>query len=283
MYIRQCCGNVGIVMMDYEQKKERLLNRMEELSCQDLTVAFSGGVDSSLLLRLACGYAAGGKRRIYAVTAQSELMPEQDLAVAEQVAGEAGAIHHILRLRELQEAGIRENSRDRCYLCKHYLFRRILEFSAEKGVKTVLEGTNEDDLHVYRPGIRAVRELGVLSPLAEAGLTKQEVRRMAAEYGISVAARPSAPCLATRFPYGTALSLRELKRVEKGEAYLRSLGFRNIRLRVYGCLVRIEVDAEALEGLLDRRLEAAAFLKKLGYQYVTLDLEGFRSGSMDID
>lgn len=150
-------------------------------------------------------------------------------------------------------------------------------------MKTVLEGTNEDDLHVYRPGIRAVRELGVLSPLAEAGLTKQEVRRMAAEYGISVAARPSAPCLATRFPYGTALSLPELKRVEKGEAYLRSLGFRNVRLRVYGCLVRIEVDAEDLEGLLDRRLEAAAFLKELGYQYVTLDLEGFRSGSMDMD
>ena len=106
---------------------------------------------------------------------------------------------------------------------------------------------------------------------------------MAAEYGISVAARPSAPCLATRFPYGTALSLQELKRVEKGEAYLRSLGFRNVRLRVYGCLVRIEVDAEDLEGLLDRRLEAAAFLKELGYQYVTLDLEGFRSGSMDMD
>ena len=149
------------------------------------------------------------------------------------------------------------------------------------GASVVLEGTNADDLSEYRPGLKAIRELGIKSPLMEAGLTKEEVRRLAGEYGISVARRPSSPCLATRFPYWEELTYEKLRQVEKGENYLKTLGLYNVRLRVHGRIVRIEADAEQMGRLVERREEIVGFLKELGYGYITLDLEGFRSGSMD--
>ena len=163
------------------------------------------------------------------------------------------------------------------------LFRGLQEEVKRFGVNRILEGTNEDDLHVYRPGIRAVRELGIISPLADAGMTKKEVRRMAEEYGISVSKKPSSPCLATRFPYGTRITYEELQKVGDGEAFLKALGLYNVRLRIHGKIARIEADRQDMALVIEQKDSIVEYLKKLGYIYITLDLEGFRSGSMDID
>lgn len=268
-------------LQPYGDKKIELHRRMDEVTNDNVVIAFSGGVDSSLLVKLACMYAAPKKKTVYAVTISSELQPAMDAPIAATVAAEAGAIHRIIYTNELSSAGIGNNPKDRCYLCKKYLFSRLKEFAAGEGITAILEGTNEDDLHVYRPGLRAIRELGIESPLANVGLTKEQVRKMAQELGISVAKRPSMPCLATRFPYGTELTLEKLKKVEDGENYVRSLGFRNVRLRVHGDIVRIEVDRETLGSLVVQQEAVTAYLKAVGYKYITLDLEGFRSGSMD--
>lgn len=267
---------------EWDRKKQRLLSVMEKYGQQDVCLAFSGGVDSSLLLKLAveCGEKNG--RRVYAVTFDSRLHPACDLDNARKVAAELGGIHLVEIIDELEMEEIRNNPTDRCYLCKKQLFGRLLETAAEKGASAVMEGTNEDDLHVYRPGIRAVRELGVKSPLAEAGFTKEEVKRMAAEYGISAASRPSTPCMATRLPYGASLDYEVLARIEKGEAVLRELLGGNVRLRLHGDVVRIEADREKLIRAVSLGPELTERLKKLGFVYITLDLEGFRSGSMDV-
>ena len=265
--------------MNYEDKKRLLLQIMETYCKRDVVIAFSGGIDSSLLLKLACVAAQKSKSTIYAVTIQSELQPKNDLKIAANVAAETGAKHVVLSIQELQETQIQNNPKERCYLCKKYLFKQLKQFAAQNGAEAIIEGTNEDDLHVYRPGIRAIRELGILSPLTEVHMTKKEVRMLAKEYGISVADRPSVPCLATRFPYGTKLTLDALQKVEQAEMYLQKFG--NLRVRIHGDIVRIELEQEAMEQLMDQRKTVVAFLKQLGYHYITLDLEGFRSGSMD--
>ncbi|MCI8517855.1 MAG: ATP-dependent sacrificial sulfur transferase LarE [Hungatella sp.] len=264
-----------------EEKYGRLYELMEEYTRDNVAVAFSGGVDSSLLLKLAVVCARERKSRVIAVTAATELHPSRDEAIAGKVALETGAEHRVLRVQELEQAGVAGNPVDRCYRCKRYLFERIRQEAEAMGASVVLEGTNADDLSEYRPGLKAIRELGIKSPLMEAGLTKEEVRRLAGEYGISVARRPSSPCLATRFPYGEELTYEKLRQVEKGENYLKTLGLYNVRLRVHGRIVRIEADAEQMGRLVERREEIVGFLKELGYGYITLDLEGFRSGSMD--
>lgn len=265
-----------------EEKKARLLALMEEYGRQDVCLAFSGGVDSSLLLKLAADSAAAHGTTVYAVTFDSRLHPACDLENAKKVAAELGGVHVVVTVDELEMEEIRSNPPDRCYLCKKQLFGKLLEFAAEKQISLTMEGTNEDDLHAYRPGIRAVRELGVKSPLAEAGLTKAEVKALAAEYGISAASRPSTPCMATRLPYGAELSYEVLKQIEEGEAVLRELIGGNVRLRLHGDVARIETDGENLEKAVALRSQLISRLKALGFVYITLDLEGFRSGSMDV-
>ncbi len=267
--------------MGYEEKKKLLLQIMEAYCKKDIVVAFSGGVDSSLLLKLACEAAKKSGTTVYAITVQSELQPQKDLEIAIKVAEEMGAKHIVLSIYELHEAQIQNNPKERCYFCKKYLFEKLKQFALQKEAGQVIEGTNEDDLHVYRPGIRAIQELGILSPLVIAHMTKQDVRRLANEYSISVADRPSAPCLATRFPYGTKLTLEALQTVEKAESFLHKLGFWNVRIRVYKEIVRIEVEKEQILQLVEYREKIIAYLKTLGYHYITLDLEGFRSGSID--
>lgn len=267
---------------DLKNKSAQLWNSICGYAQKDVVLAFSGGVDSSLLLHMMCEAAKSYKTTVYAVMIQSELSPVKDVEIARTVAGQAGACFDVLTIDELSQPGIYDNRTDRCYICKKYLFSNLIEFAARKSIQTILEGTNADDLHVYRPGIRAVRELGIKSPLADACLTKSEVRVLARKYGISVADRPSSPCLATRFPYGTHLTRAGLKAVEDGETYIRELGFSNVRLRVYNSLVRIEVDQTQMALLLEHSAQIVGQLKSLGYDYVTLDLEGFRSGSMDI-
>ncbi|MCI9226943.1 MAG: ATP-dependent sacrificial sulfur transferase LarE [Dorea sp.] len=268
-------------MGSYEEKREALLGRIAEYALEDMIIAFSGGVDSSLLLKLACDAVVKTGKKVYGILLHTMLHPKAELKEAESVAKEAGALFRVLRIDELEGAGIEENPVDRCYRCKRYLFRELQKEAELLGVSRILEGTNEDDLHVYRPGIRAVRELGIVSPLADAGLTKSDVRRLAGEYGISVSGKPSTPCLATRFPYGVRLTYEAMRKVEQGESYLRSLGLGNVRLRVHGNLARLEVDTDDIGRVTERREDIAGYLKNLGYNYVTLDLEGFRTGSMD--
>ena len=266
---------------NYEGKCRKLYGILEEYARSDAAVAFSGGVDSSLILKLAVVHAREKGTRVTAIMAATKLHPLEDEKTAEKIALEAGAQYRILHVCELECAGIDRNPVDRCYRCKKYLFGKIRKEAETIKAAYVLEGTNWDDLNEYRPGLWAVEELGFKSPLKEAGFTKEDVRALAKELSISVYDRPSAPCLATRFPYGEKLTLEKLSTVEKGEAYLKTLGLYNVLLRIHGNIGRIETDSDQMKKLVERRKEIAKYLKGLGYGYIPLDLEGFRSGSMD--
>lgn len=264
-----------------QTKREKLLQIIEKAAKKDICVAFSGGIDSSLLLRLAQDAAKVHRTIVYAVTFDTVLHPACDMQAAARTAKEMDVRHEIIAVDELKNPKIMENPKNRCYLCKKQLFTQLLDFAKTKGVSHIIEGTNGDDLLTYRPGIQAIRELGIISPLADAGFTKEEVRQMARELGISTAERPSAPCLATRLPYGTKIQAEVLRKIEAGEKVLRDMGYQNVRIRVHGTIARLELDLDALEKCLKQRELIAAKLKGLGFTYITLDLEGFRSGSMD--
>lgn len=256
--------------------------RINGLAQEDICLAFSGGVDSSLLLKLAAQAAVRTGKRVYAVTFDSRLHPSCDLEIAKRVAEELGGIHEIITVDELEQEEIRRNPVNRCYLCKHHLFMRLREFAKERGIRLILDGTNEDDMHVYRPGIQALKELEIISPLSELHITKATVKELAAFYGISVAFRPSTPCMATRLPYNTAIDYEVLAKIGEGEAYLRTVFAGNVRLRLHTDVVRLEVDKTAFPEVIKRQEEITKTLKDLGFMYITLDLEGFRSGSMDM-
>ena len=268
--------------MTYEEKKQKLQKQRLVYAQGDMLVAFSGGVDSSLILKLAVQAAAKTGHQVYGIMMHTMLHPMGEVEDARVTAEQIGAEFRVLEIDELKGADILDNPVDRCYRCKKYLFRNLIEEGEKLGVSVMMEGTNEDDLHVYRPGLRAIRELGIHSPLAEAGMTKAEVRRLAGELGVSVSNKPSMPCLATRFPYGTRISYEAMRKVDEGEAFIRSLGFYNVRLRIHNDVARIEVDVNEMPHLLEHCEQIVAKLKNLGYDYITVDLEGFRSGSMDL-
>lgn len=268
--------------MLFEEKYQKLQEIIEEDTKNDIVIAFSGGVDSSVLLKTAVAHAKKHGTKVYAITANTELHPMNDLAVAKKVAKEMGADHKVLQINELADADITENPVDRCYRCKKFLFTGIQNMAKELGAAIIYDGTNTDDLKVYRPGLKALEELGVKSPLRLAEFSKEDVRKLAAKEQISVASRPSAPCLATRFPYGTTLTIEDMERVDKGENFLKKYDLYNVRIRVQGDTARIEVDTKYFDKIMENREEIVDYLKGLGYSYIALDLEGFRSGSMDI-
>ena len=270
-------------MDKYKERCSRLKDILKEVTKENVMLAFSGGVDSSLLLKLLCQAAKETGRQVVAVTMATELHPAQDAEIARKVAEESGAVHKVIGVDELAHAGIQYNPENRCYLCKKYLFSELLRAADKAGISTVLEGTNADDLKVYRPGIQAVKELGIQSPLAEAGMTKADIRKLASEYGISVADRPASPCLATRFPYGTKLSIENMQMADEAEKFIRDLGFYNVRVRIHQDTARIEVDDKDLISFLNYRKTVILRLKELGFTYISADLEGFRSGSMDVN
>ena len=239
---------------------ERLQARMGELASEDICLAFSGGVDSSLLLKMAVDAASETGKRVYAVTYDSRLHPSCDLEIARRVALELGGIHQVIEVDELEQEEIRLNPVNRCYLCKRHLFSTLKGLALKKGVVQILDGTNEDDMHVYRPGIRALKELGIISPLAELHITKDSVKRMAVEYGISVALRPSTPCMATRLPYHTRIDYDVLDRIARGEEYLKGMIAGNVRLRLHGEVARLEVDQGLFSSLLEIREEVTEVL-----------------------
>lgn len=266
-------------MIELMNKYRLLCRQLDEYTKQDTAVAFSGGVDSSLLLLLAVNAAKKNGTTVYAYTIATTLHPSGETAQAVRLAEQIGAVPRTIHVDELSEAGIENNPPDRCYLCKKCMFTKLKK---DAGKLVVLEGTNEDDMYVYRPGIRALKELGIVSPLSDCHLTKSEIRQLAKNFDVAVAEKPSTPCMATRFPYHTKLSRSRMEQVARMEDYIRSLGFYNVRCRVYGKLVRIEVDRQDIERLIVHGNAITEYIKNIGYTYVTVDLEGFRSGSMDI-
>ena len=244
-------------------------------------VAFSGGVDSSFLLRYAVDVL--GRDSILAVTVRSPLLPGGEAEEAIELARSWGVQVSSVQLDPLADPGVASNRPDRCYLCKKIIFTYLAEMAKRNRITWILDGTNADDGGVYRPGIRALEELGIRSPLREAGMTKDQIRSESRKLGMSTWDRPSSPCLATRFPYGNSISLDAVGKVDRGEKYLKSLGFEVVRVRVHGEVARLEVPADRIGDLVreDTREGIISTFKEIGFRYIAFDLQGFRSGSMD--
>ena len=246
-----------------------------------LAVAFSGGVDSTLLLRASVD--ALGVENVIAVTASSESFPERERNEAVEYCKGLGVRHFVVESRELDIPGFRDNPPDRCYLCKRALFGEIIRTAGEQGIAHVAEGSNLDDNGDYRPGLTAIAELGVLSPLRCAGLDKADVRAISRMLKLPTWDKPSFACLASRFVYGEPISEEKLSMVGRAEEKLLALGFRQVRVRIHGDLARIEVAPEELDRFFDAsvRKEIADYCKSIGFTYVSLDLSGYRTGSMN--
>jgi len=261
-----------------EEKMARLRAVLRET--RSAAVAFSSGVDSTFLLRVA--HEELGER-VVAVTVRSRTFPNREMDEAAAFCRENGVRHEIIDTCELDIPGFAENPPDRCYLCKRAIFGKIIAFAQAKGLAAVLEGSNKDDDGDYRPGRRAIMELGVISPLREVGLTKDEIRALSRKLGLPTADKPSFACLASRFPYGERITAEGLERVERAEQWLMDagLGLKQLRVRSHGDMARIEVPPADIPRLAARAGEIDAALRGFGFAYVALDLRGYRTGSMN--
>ena len=244
-----------------------------------VVVAFSGGVDSTLLLALAV--AALGREKVLAVTGVSPIHPRRELEAARRSAEMLGVELVEAKTRELHDPQFTSNPPNRCYHCKSGLLTTLKELAAERGGAAVLTGANADDTGDFRPGLEAGRQLGAVRPLLDAGFTKAEIRAVSRAMGLPTWNDPSAACLATRVPYGEEITPERLARIERAERYVEDRGFRPCRVRDHGTVARIEVPPEQMDRLLALREEVCDALGKLGYTYVTADLRGFRSGAMN--
>ena len=267
--------------MNFKMTKSKLL-RLDAIlkELKSFIVAFSGGVDSSFLLHRAHSI---GNLKILAVTVRTPYIPSWEISEALEFTDTYGINHKIIDL-EIPEI-IKHNPVERCYLCKKILFKKITETAKENGYKYVLDGTNADDTSDYRPGLRALKEMGVRSPLSEAGLTKRDIRDQLKDDGITLWDKPSMACLLTRIPYDTEINPEMLRMIEEAEFFLFNKGYPGTRVRVHGDVARIECLPGYLEKIIKdpgKELIVSGF-KKIGFRYISLDLEGYRSGSMDPD
>ncbi|MBQ6915955.1 MAG: ATP-dependent sacrificial sulfur transferase LarE [Kiritimatiellae bacterium] len=263
---------------DIEVKLERLRALLREIG--SAAVAFSSGVDSTFLLRVAHEELGD---RVVAVTICSRTFPKRELDEATAFCRAEGVRHEVVDVDELSIPGFAENPPDRCYHCKKAIFGKIIALAQSNGLAAVLEGSNTDDDGDYRPGRRAVAELGVKSPLREASLSKAEIRALSKKMGLPTADKPSFACLASRFPYGERITAAGLERVERAEGWLMDagLGLAQLRVRSHGDLARIEVPQDVIPRLAAHAAEIDAALREIGFAYVALDLLGYRTGSLN--
>jgi len=260
--------------------EEKIRKLKEEIKKHGkVAVAFSGGVDSALVLAAACD--ALGKDNVVAITVKSPLTAGDDGNEASDFAKMLGARHVILCIDPLSIEKVRQNTRDRCYHCKTAIFKAIKDEALKNGCIAVLDGTNADDVKTYRPGIRALSELSIISPLLICGMEKKDVRKTADMMHLPQAKKPAGPCLATRVPYDTHITSEMISAISRGEKIIKSFGISDCRLRHHGDTARIEVSKEEIAKLINDDLISS--LKKLGYRFVTADLEGYRSGCFDDD
>jgi len=247
---------------------------------QGVLVAFSGGVDSTFLLKTASDVLG---KNVLAVTALSPSFPAAEQKSARELARSLGVRHRIIRSHELSIPAFVKNPPNRCYYCKKDLFTRLLNIAHRENIPWVADGSNSDDAHDFRPGSRAARELGIRKPLAEAHLGKSEIRLLSRKMGLTTSDKPAAACLSSRLPYGETITAGKLRQIGRAEEFLRALGFTQVRVRHHGIIARIEVPADEMGHFMERGIQAKVTrrLRSLGYQYVTLDLLGYRTGSMN--
>ncbi len=261
------------------EKYAALQDRLRKL--ESVVVAFSGGVDSALLLKVAV--TSLGHDKVLAVTGRSPSIPSAELDSVAALAAEVGASHEFLDTHEFDDENYLANPPERCYFCKTELYSCLTKLAAERGFNAVVSGANADDLGDYRPGLKADDEHAVHTPLVDCGVTKAELREIAAELGLAIHDKPASPCLSSRVPYGERITPEKLQRIDAAETFLRQLGFRECRVRHHDNLARIEVPPAQIVRFADPqfRADVDAKLRKLGFQYVAFDLRGFRSGSLN--
>ena len=260
-----------------DPKYQKLASSLRDLG--NAAVAFSGGVDSTFLLAAA---KEALEENVIGITVDSPALPRRELKDAVFFAEFMGVRHLVLRTDEIEE-DVRKNPELRCYFCKKVEFGKIIDEAKRLGYNHVLDGSNADDHKDYRPGMRASRELDVISPLQEIGITKEEVRRFARDMGLSVWDKPAYACLYSRFPYGTEIRKEDLEKVEKAEEFLSDKGFHNVRVRFHGVLARIEVDSTERERLVQSPLDSEIMntFRSLGFTFVSVDIRGYRMGSLN--
>jgi pyridinium-3,5-biscarboxylic acid mononucleotide sulfurtransferase len=262
--------------MELKEKKQRLYDILGEMD--EAIVAFSAGIDSTFVL--ACAHEVLGDR-VLAVTAASETFPERELQEAIELAKKLGVRHEIIEIQEMENPHFVANNPDRCYHCKAGLYSRLQALAEERGIRYVLDGANMDDLGDYRPGRQAAKDFEIRSPLQDAEMYKEELRELAREMGLPNWDKPSFACLSSRIPYGNLITLEKVSQLDRGEERLRGLGFKQLRIRHHDKIARVEVLREELVKAVEYADEITAILKEEGFTYVTLDLQGYRSGSMN--
>ena len=268
-------------MPEWNEKYQALCDNLRAFG--KLAVAFSGGADSTLLLRAAAD--ALGAENVLAVNAVAVNFPAWESDEAAGYCRALGVRRVTVQFHPLEVPGFRDNLPERCYLCKRALFAALIRAAGEQGFRTLAEGSNLDDLSDFRPGLTAIAELGVRSPLRDAGLSKQDVRALSHALGLPTRDKPSNACLATRIPYGEQITEEKLRTVDRAEEFLRARGFSQVRVRVHGSVARIEVPPQEIERFLDggMRLRVAEACRRFGFTHVSLDLTGYQTGSMNAD
>jgi uncharacterized protein len=269
----------GVTLPISEEKYRTLIDLLTGM--ESVVIGFSGGVDSTFLL--CCSLEALGRDKVLAATGVSETFPASQLEEARQIAENLGAEHHLFPTRELDVEEFRENPPERCYHCKNELYAHLKDLATDRGYRHVIDGSNRDDEGDHRPGLKALEELGIRSPLREAGFGKSEIRYYSKKMSLETWDKPSFACLSSRFPYGDPITPEKLIRVDRAEEFLRGLGFRQLRVRHHGHTARIEIEPEEIERLasLEFRTKVVEAFRSLGYRYVSLDLQGYRTGSMN--
>jgi len=264
--------------MDLQNKLNNLKNRLKQM--ETVAVAFSGGLDSTFLLKVAHDVL---QERAIALTAHSFIFPEREFLEAEAFAKKIGCKHIAVTFNELDIGGFADNPVNRCYLCKRDLFSRLLSVARKNGLQHVIDGSNTDDLGDFRPGIRALRELNIASPLQEAGMGKVDIKALSKEMGLLTWDKPSFACLSSRIPYHQKITREKLQAVDKAEQFLLNEGFKQVRVRHHGDTARIEVSANERGKFVDTALMDRVYetFRQLGFLYVTLDLKGYRTGSLN--